>query len=545
MDVSHPASLGGQAEANNVKPDVSTQEYADLKGNMHSDREEEQALTLYQAIKDHPALVWWSFYWAMAAVGWGFDAQVNGAMISVASFRQNFGYVTISTVITKSACLTKAHRYLEDGEAILPASWQTAFNVVSSVGQFFGGFLCSWVCDHIGRKWSLFIGLCITTGGIFGEMFSDSNAAFVISKLILGFGLGFFLTLAPLATSEITPVVLRGISTAGVNLGVATGQLLSNAVVKGFGERTDVWAYRGPFATQFFFILFLAVGLPFAPETPWYLARKGKREEAKKSLIKLYGATIDVDAKLESLEQTIAEENSSSENQGTWAECVKGPNLVRTMISMGVFLCQHFVGIIFVLGYSTYFFQLAGLPDSRSFDLGVGVTACGVAGNICSWFVVNSFGRRKVFLTGMIALTVLLLLIGIMDVVPANGAQWVQAACTVIYAFVYFATIGAMAFVILGETSNTALKAKTMALATATQAVMGIAMNFMIPYLVNPDEANLKGKVGFIFGGLAFIAFVWSWFFVPELKGRRYDEIDLMFQRKVSPRAMGTYKINY
>ena len=70
MDVSHPASLGGQADVNIVKLDVSTQEYADLKGNMHSDREEEQALTLHQAIKDHPALVWWSFYWAMAAVGW-------------------------------------------------------------------------------------------------------------------------------------------------------------------------------------------------------------------------------------------------------------------------------------------------------------------------------------------------------------------------------------------------------------------------------------------------------------------------------------------
>lgn len=375
-------------------------------------------------------------------------------------------------------------------------------------------------------------------------MFASTNAPFVVAKLILGFGLGFMLTIAPLATSEITPVVLRGISTAGVNLGVAIGQLLSNGVVKAFGERNDVWAYRGPFATQFFFILFLGIGLPFAPETPWYLARNGKREEAKESLIKLYGSDINVDAKLASLEETIAEENSSSENQGTWLECFKGTNTIRTMISMGVFFCQHFVGIVFVLGYSTYFFQLAGLPTSRSFDLGVGVTACGVVGNICSWFVVNSFGRRKIFLVGMVALSTLLILIGILDVIPAKGAQWVQAAATVVYAFVYFATIGAMAFVILGETSNTALKAKTMALATATQAVMGIVMSFAVPYLINPDEGNLRGKVGFVFGGLALIALVWSWLFVPELKGRRYDEIDLMFQRKVKPRMMGTYKID-
>ncbi|KAJ4190647.1 hypothetical protein NW759_016712 [Fusarium solani] len=75
-----------------------------------------------------------------------------------------------------------------------------------------------------------------------------------------------------------------------------------------------------------------------------------------------------------------------------------------------------------------------------------------------------------------------------------------------------------------------------MALAIATQAIMGIAMNFVIPYMVNPDEANLKGKVGFIFGGLALLAMAWSWAFVPELKGRRYDEIDRLFEQKVSPR---------
>lgn len=349
--------------------------------------------------------------------------------------------------------------------------------------------------------------------------------------------------MAPLATSEVAPVVLRGMSTSGVNLGIAVGQLISNGVVKGFGEREDHWAYRGPFATQFFFVFFLAVGLPFVPETPWYLARKGKRDEARASLLKLYGNNINVEAKLATLEETIAEEDSSRAEEASWVQCFKGIDLTRTLISIGVFVCQHFVGIVFVLGYSTYFFQLAGLPDSRSFDLGVGVTACGVAGNISSWFVVNTFGRRKIFLGGMVSLTVILLLIGIMDVIPTSAAKWVQSACTVIYAFVYFATVGAMAFAILGEASSTALKAKTMALATATQAVMGIIMNFAIPYMVNPDEGNLKGKVGFVFGGLALIAGTWSWFYVPELKGRRYDEIDRLFQLKVNPRQMGTYQL--
>ncbi|KAF2185327.1 maltose permease [Zopfia rhizophila CBS 207.26] len=489
-----------------------------------TDNDLEHTLTLRDVFKYHKPLVWWCFYWAMCAIGWGFDAQINGAMISVAAFRADFGYIL-------------------DGEAVLPAAWQTAFNVISAVGQFFGGFVCSWLADCIGRKPSLLLGIAICAGGIFGEMFSVTRGAFLGSKLILGLGLGFYLTLAPLACSEITPVVLRGISTAGVNLGIALGQLLSNAVIKGFGERTDRWAYRSPFAVQLFFCAFLIVFLPFAPETPWYLVRKGKREQALKAIRSLYGDAIDVDRKLAAIEATIEDEERSpvKSNEAGWMECFRGTNRLRTGISTGVFLCQHLVGIIFVLGYSTYFFQLAGLDTSRSFDLGVGVTACGVAGNIASWFVVDSFGRRNIFLLGMVGMTALLLLIGIMDVVPTGPAKWVQASATVIYAFLYFMTIGAMAFVLLGEVSNTLLRAKTTALATATQAVCGLVMNFAIPYMVNPDEGNLKGKVGFVFGGLAAIAAVWSYFYVPELKGKTFDEIDRLFASKVPPRQMGTY----
>ncbi|GAO13737.1 uncharacterized protein UV8b_01619 [Ustilaginoidea virens] len=493
----------------------------------------EHELAVRDVFANHPALVWWSFYWSMAAVGWGFDAQVNGGMLGVASFRRDFGY-------------------LYQGQPVLPADWQTAFNTVSSVGQFFGGFLCSWMADRVGRKPSLLVGVAVVTGGILGEVFATSRAAFVVAKLILGLGLGFYLTLAPLATSECAPVVFRGISTAGVQLGIGCGQLLSNAVIRGCGEWDSRWAYRAPFAMQLFFCAFLVVFLPFAPETPWYLARAGRREDARRSIRKLYGSgsgfgsgsgavDLDLDAKLVALEATIAAEEAAKSDQGAIIQCLQGTNRIRTGISTGVFACQHLVGIIFVLGYSTYFFQLAGLPAGQSFDVGVGVTACGLLGTVCSWFVINSHGRRRIFIGGLVALTAILLLIGVLDVVRTGAAKWVQAGLTVVYAFVYFASLGAMAFAILGEASSTSLRAPTIALATATQAVMGIVFNLAIPYMVNPDQGNLRGKVGFIFGGLAALATVWSFFHVPELKGRTFGEIDAMFQAKVPPRQMASH----
>jgi len=68
-------------------------------------------------------------------------------------------------------------------------------------------------------------------------------------------------------------------------------------------------------------------------------------------------------------------------------------------------------------------------------------------------------------------------------------------------------------------------------------------MNFAIPYMLNPDEGNLRGKVGFVFGGLGALGTVWSYFFVPELKGRTFQEIDTLFFKRVPVRKMGTYQL--
>lgn len=61
---------------------------------------------------------------------------------------------------------------------------------------------------------------------------------------------------------------------------------------------------------------------------------------------------------------------------------------------------------------------------------------------------------------------------------------------------------------------------------------------------VNPDKANLKGKVGFVFGGASLLGTVWAYFYVPELKDRTFQEIDWLFHHKVPPRKMGGFEID-
>jgi len=70
---------------------IETMQTKDIIEDSNTANEQEKQTTVRDVFTKHPRLAWWIFYWAMAAVGWGFDAQVNGAMISVPAFRRDFG----------------------------------------------------------------------------------------------------------------------------------------------------------------------------------------------------------------------------------------------------------------------------------------------------------------------------------------------------------------------------------------------------------------------------------------------------------------------
>lgn len=63
---------------------------------------------------------------------------------------------------------------------------------------------------------------------------------------------------------------------------------------------------------------------------------------------------------------------------------------------------------------------------------------------------------------------------------------------------------------------------------------MNIINSVVAPYLLNPESANWKGKVGFLTGGLTFICMVWAYFRLPETMNRTFEEMDILFSRKTT-----------
>ncbi|GBE88356.1 General alpha-glucoside permease [Sparassis crispa] len=478
----------------------------------------ERALTPLQAIRTYWRAFFWSIFMCMGALLWGYDSQVGGGLLSVPSFRRDFGYEA-------------------DGGWVLAARWQSAFNSISSIGGMFGGLSLGYISDKFGRRGAVVLCCLVSITGIFIQFFTPphKNGMLLAGKLINGYALGMYVSGASAYSAEVSPLALRGITTASVNLWIDLGQFMSNGVIEGTGNFSSAYAYRLPFALQWIFPAILLAGLPFAPESPWWLVRKGRVEDARKVIIRLAGDSTDIDLQLHQICETIELEETYAANS-TYMDCFRGVNLRRTVIASMVFVLQQAAGVVFVLGFSTYFFELAGFADSKAFQLGVGVTALGVVGNLLTFYTVNRYGRRFIFNWTMLACTVVLFLIGFLSIPTSQGAKWAMSIFTLVYNFIYQTGIGPLGYVIFAEVSSAKLRSKTIGLGILTNSMCGMVANIVIPYLVNPDEANLGGKVGFIFGGLAAFGTIWAWFYIPETKGLTVDQIDTLFERGISPR---------
>lgn len=417
--------------------------------------------------------------------------------------------------------------YLYEGEYIVSAPWQTGlgseyrgtnpaqylpltvFNnlcaVGNPIGQVVGALFAAYPMEWYGRKRTFGVCVILTAAFVFIQFFARSLEVLLVGELLGGLVLGTYATIAPTYASEgkkplistldykladsraVCPVALRGILTSYVNLCFVMGQLVANGVIAGTSKLSTHWAYSAPFAAQWVWPLVILIGLPFAPESPWWLVRKGRLEDAEKSLRRLASPTVDVKPTLAMIIETDRFEQET-ENGSTYLDCLKPINLRRTEIAVGVYSIQVVSGI-YLVGYATYFFKLAGLPTSKAFDMSLGFLGLGFVGTIFSWYLLTRFGRRAIYNIGLAILVDLMLLIGILDSLPNydtnSGIRWAQSSLMLIWNFCYDASVGPVCFVILCEVSATKVRSKTIALATAVQAVLGIVMTVAIPYVFN------------------------------------------------------------
>ena len=121
----------------------------------------------------------------------------------------------------------------------------------------------------------------------------------------------------PAYASEVTPVNLRGYLTTYVNLCWAIGQFIAAGVLDGLVNRPDEWSYRIPFAVQWVWPVPILITAFFAPESPWWLVRQGRLEDAKKSVMKLTSRDCGIDFNVDEFVMMMKSELTSYHHNST------------------------------------------------------------------------------------------------------------------------------------------------------------------------------------------------------------------------------------
>ena len=192
-------------------------------------------------------------------------------------------------------------------------------------------------------------------GFVFIQFFAPNLTVLCFGEVIAGLFWGVFVNLSPTYSSEVSPVALRGILLAFTNMAFVIGQFIGQGMAAAFQNYTNSWGYRSMFALQWLWPIVMLIGLPFAPESPWWLVRVGKYDQARKALRKLAWSQSDVEIEKALL---IIQETDRLErelhNKSSYIDCFRGANLRRTEICSAVYLIQVLCGNP-LMGFINYF----------------------------------------------------------------------------------------------------------------------------------------------------------------------------------------------
>ena len=515
---------------------VSRADFVALNNEARAGAEIEQSLSLWQALKLYPKAAAWSILLSTAIVMEGYDTLLLSNFFALPQFNQKFGKIDLKT-----------------GKYTISASWRSGLTNGAAVGEILGLFATGILQERFGYRKTIIAALCLVTGFIFITFFSVSLPMLLVGEILCGIPWGVFQTITTAYASEVCPIQLRAYLTTYVNLCWVFGHLIASGVLRAMVGDATANSYRIPFAIQWIWPPLLIVGVFFAPESPWWLVRHNRIPEAKRSLRRLArhptspsNAEIDID-----LDKTIAlishtNEIEASITAGTsYIDCFTGTNLRRTEISSLVWMIQSICGSTFI-GYSTVFFEQAGLPTIDAFDMSMAQYSLAAIGTILSWFLIAYAGRRTIYLWGTAALSTLLFIIGMIGIAPTgnNAASWAIGSMILVFAFTYDLTVGPVCYSLVSEISSTRLRAKTIVIARNTYNIAGIVVNVLTNYMLTPTAWDWGAKVAFFWMGSCMLCCLWTYFRLPEPKGRTYAELDVLFQGNVSARKFQRTKVD-
>jgi sugar porter (SP) family MFS transporter len=405
--------------------------------------------------------------------------------------------------------------------------YQEGFAVSSAaIGCIAGPLVAVALSDAIGRRRTLVVAAILLGVSALGTAFPKNMFQFNLFRIIGGIGVGLASVVSPMYIAEMAPARLRGrlvsVNQLAIVIGLFAAIVVSYAL--SFGG-----SWRWMFASTAVPVVFWLAGLTVLPESPRWLAARGRDDEALALLVKSEGTTQS-QAALREIKDSIAEET------GGLAELFQPGMRIALLVAVMLAILQQMTGVSILLVYAPTIFKSAGFTSaSDAIWQAIPLNVWNILCTALAFWLVDRVGRRPLLLIGSAGMALGLIIMGLFFHFRWSGYPVVAVMFLCVGAYV--SSLAPLAWLIMSEIFPTRIRGRAMSIA-------GVALwlSFFIGSQVFPPLTTFfEGKYGspagvfWLFAAVCVFAFVFSWRLVPETKGRTLEAIAASWKRRQTP----------
>jgi sugar porter (SP) family MFS transporter len=408
----------------------------------------------------------------------------------------------------------------------------------ASLGAAAGAILAGPISDHFGRKKLLVVDAGIYAVGAILSAVTPDAAVLLIARTLIGIAIGADSAIATAYVAEYAPKNRRGslsmLQQWMITVGILISYIVALIIFSAFPGSAATVGWRlvlGLGAVPALVGLALRTQMP---ESPRWLLRHGRYEDVQKAM-----ATLGTEASMEDVRRaaTVIEQvegGSREQRRQAWT-----PGVRRALIVVSVFfIFQQITGINVPLYYGPHLlgpiFSGAHATLVQTTVAGVEVTSIMTAVNVASTYLgfrwIDKFGRRKLSMGGYAGMIVFALIAAAGLTLTHGTFRLVVIMVGLDFFIASFAIgVGGTGWTLQGEVFPTAVRGQAAAFCAMIDWLANFALIEVFP--VSQNAISLSGVL-VVFAGLAALAIVFIWKFLPETKNLPVEEIIGLFEHK-------------
>lgn len=466
--------------------------------------------------------------------------RINTNLLKVEKFKLNHRFILGITMVSAMGGLLFGYDWVVIGGAkpfyerffaITHSPYLQGWAMSSAlIGCLVGAMLSGYFSDRYGRKLPLIIAATLFTVAAIGTGAVDRFTPFIIYRLIGGIGIGLASAISPMYIAEISPASMRGrlvsINQLTIVIGILAAQianyLIAEEIPAGATEAYILQSWNSRMGWRWMFwagsvpaILFFIFSF-FIPESPRFLAKKGRWKEAKAILKRIGGDQYAAHEQKE-----IADTLQAGDEKFDWRALTA--KKIRPVLILGIVLAvfQQWCGINVIFNYAEEIFTSAGYSVG---DMLFNIVITGTVNlvfTLVAMRMVDSWGRRKLMLLGALGLSVIYFLLGSSYFFKVEGI--VVLALVMLAIATYAMTLAPVTWVVLSEIFPNRIRGAAMAVATTALWVACFVLTYTFPIL--NKLLNASGTF-WLYGFICLSGYLFILKKLPETKGKTLEEIE-------------------